>query len=635
MCGIAGAFSIDGREGPPLSRETLTRMTDVIEHRGPDDVGHVLQDGASLGARRLSIIDVAGGHQPFSNEDRRVWGAQNGELYCHDAVRGDLQRRGHTFTSRCDTEILPHLYEEYGAGLCEHLHGKYAIAVWDGRARRGVLARDRLGIKPLYYAEVHGRVIFGSELKCVIASGLISNTLDLEALAAYLVLGFVPGPRTPLRDVRKVMPGERLVIGNGKVHAERYWQHPLPAPDDRASDDEWVEQLRATLGDAVRRRLMSDVPLGAMLSGGLDSSVIVAMMAQELNAPVETFAIGFAGDTGSELGDARAVATALGADHHELELPMATGPAAVDRLVWQLDEPVRSLSAVGFEALSGLARTRVTVALSGQGADELFGGYRKHRVASLAATWQRAPRAIRGPLAAAMQRGPGAAGRLAMSLQADDPVSRLLASSGLVRPDLERELFDGALAEHADAARRAADRYAGPVAGASPLAALLHLDAQLGLVDDMILYFDRASMTHSLEVRVPFLDHEVVELAARMPDRMKVRGRDTKHVLRRMARGLVPDAVLDKPKQGFFKDSVGAWLAADGGAVVDHFLLAGDARYAELVEPSTIRRVVAEWRAGDGGHAQFLLGMVMLEGWLSSYLPRAFAAAGDGRLAAA
>ena len=628
MCGIAGAFALDGRTVAPLDDAAMQRMLSVIQHRGPDDSGLVQLPGASLGARRLSIIDVAGGHQPFPGSSDGVWGAQNGEIYNHDALRDELCGRGHAFRSRCDTEVLPHLYEEHGPALCERLHGKFAIGVWDGRHQRGVLARDRLGVKPLYFAEVGGLIVFASELKAVIASGLVSDTLDLEALAAYLTLGFVPGPMTPLRDVRKLMPGERLIVDAGVARLERYWRYPAPAPDPGPSTEEWDEQVLTTLDEAVRRRLMSDVPLGAMLSGGLDSSLIVALMARHSSRPVKTFAIGLAGaGSDSELDDARRVAEALGTEHHELELPMATGRDAVERLGWHLDEPVRSLSALGFLALSELAASEVTVALAGQGADELFGGYRKHRVMSLAASWRRIPGGLRRPVTALAQHGPGEIPRLATALQSPDAVTRLIASSGLLRPDLQGDLFGGALAEHADAARRAASRYAAPVSTATPLAAGLYLDGQLGLVDDMLHYFDRVSMAHSLEVRVPFLDHELVELSARMPDSLKVHRGETKRVLRSIARGVVPEFVLTKRKQGFFRDSVGPWLAADDGAIVDDTLLHGERCYAAIVEPRVVEQIVRDWRAGAGEHAQFLLAMVQLEVWLSSTMPRAFAIA--------
>jgi asparagine synthase (glutamine-hydrolysing) len=628
MCGIAGAFAIDGLSGPPLDRVVLERMTEIVRHRGPDDVGFAEGSGMSLGARRLSIIDVDGGHQPLCDETGYVWAAQNGEIYNQAELREELRADGHAFRSRCDTEVLPHLYQRDGDRLCERLHGIFAVAIWDAREQRGILARDQLGVKPLYYAVVDGLVVFGSELKSVIASGLVSDELDPEALAAYLMLGYVPGPMTPLKDVRKLMPGEQLVIGGGAVRSDRYWRYPAPDPDMRLTVDEWAERLRSELDDAVRMQLMSDVPFGAMLSGGLDSSLMVALMARHADRPVRTFAIGFDGvGEANELSDARRVSAELGTEHHEIELSLASPDDVVERLAWHMDEPVRDLSAVGFMALSDLAAQEVTVALSGQGADELFGGYRKHRVASLAATWDRLPAAARRPIAAALRRGPGEIRRLAAALQAPDPITRLLASSGLLRPDLREGLFSGALAEQADAADRAAARHLGRAAKATPLAALLHLDGQLALVDDMLHYFDRASMAHSLEVRVPFLDHRLVEFCARMPDRVKVRGLRTKHVLRVAAKGLVPDFVVEKPKLGFFNESTRSWLAAREGAVIDRVLLAPDARYAEILDRAMIEQHISDWRAGASDRSQFLLAMVMLEVWLSTYLPRAFAAA--------
>jgi asparagine synthase (glutamine-hydrolysing) len=597
-------------------------MTDVMDYRGPDDAGYVSGDGCSLGARRLSIIDVQGGHQPFTDERGRIWGAQNGEIYNHGALRDGLRARGHHLRSVCDTEVLPHLYEEQGAALAEQLRGMFAVAVWDRDAREGVLIRDRLGVKPLYYAIVGDVVVFGSELKCVLASGLIDPELDPEAIAAYLTLGYVPGPMTPLKQVRKLEPGERLVVRNGKATVERWWRYPAPEPDPTPrSAQEWSEIVLEKLDESVRMRLMSDVPLGAMLSGGLDSSLIVSLMAQHMQEPVDTFAVGFAGED-SELPDARRVADACGAVHHELEVDLDSDPAELARLIWHLDEPLADLSSLGFLALCRLASEHVTVALSGQGADELFGGYRKHRVASLAQRWGGLPGPARAAGAAVMRRGPGRAGRLVDALQAPDPVGRLLASSGLVHADLAPELFSGALAELSGSAEKVLRGRMADAPGAAPLDAAMYLDARLGLVDDMLTYFDRASMACSLEVRVPFLDHELVELCARIPAEHKVRRLQGKHVLRLAARGRVPDFVLDKRKRGFFNEAVGSWVGASGG-LVDRLLLAPDPAYAAVVDPAAVRRAVAEWRAGQTGHANLLLALLMLELWLTEYLPRA------------
>src|SRR4051812_26498792 len=583
MCGIAGAFRLDGAGLPALPEDVLRTMTELIDYRGPDDAGYVSGDGCSLGARRLSIIDVAGGHQPFGDESGRIWAAQNGEIYNHDQLRDELRARGHVLRSRCDTEVLPHLYEDHGPALAERLRGMFAVAVWDTDARRGVLIRDRLGIKPLYYAIAGDRVVFGSELKCVLASGLVSGELDPEAISAYLMLGYVPGAMTPLRGVRKLLPGERLVVEDGRVKLERWWEYPVPEPEEGRTTAEWAEIVLDKLDESVRMRLMSDVPLGAMLSGGLDSSLIVALMARHMTEPLETFAVGFAGES-SELPDARLVADALGASHHELEVSLGTEHDDLARLIWPLDEPLADLSSLGFLALCELASQHVTVALSGQGADELFGGYRKHRVASLAQRWNRLPGVVRGGAAAAIARGPGRGARMAEALQASDPVARVLATSGFVRPDLRGALSGGALADYAGPAEAVLrDRLSG-APGAAPLEAALYMDARLGLVDDMLTYFDRASMACSLEVRVPFLDHELVELAATIPTGHKVRRLQGKHVLRLAAKGRVPDFVLSKRKRGFFNEAVASWMGAEDGALVNRLLLADDPAYAAVVD---------------------------------------------------
>jgi asparagine synthase (glutamine-hydrolysing) len=635
MCGICGVVQIEGAPRAVVPQHVLERMTNVIRHRGPDDSGFHVAPGIALGVRRLSIVDVAGGHQPVSSEDGAVWAIQNGELYNHEAVRGELEGAGHRFQSRCDTDVLPHLYEHVGDALPERLRGKFAVAVWDDRRRRALLARDRLGVKPLYYAVADDLLVFASELKSLLASQLVPTALDHEAIDAYLTFGFFPGPRTPLAAVSKLEPGHRLVVDGG-VRVGRYWDYPIPAPDESLGLDEAAALLESELEDAVRSRLMSDVPLGAMLSGGLDSSVVVALMARNMAEPVKTFSVGFeeAGDD-NELADARLVADALGTDHHELRISMADSAVPVEELVWALDEPVADLSALGFMALSELAARHVTVALAGQGADELFGGYSRHRRAAAIATARTLPR----PLVAAGGRALGVAGgryaRLGRALTAPEAASRQLA--------LRTPYFDDRLREELvrDPLRRTSETALGIVAeharglNGGPLEASLYLDARLGLVDDMLHYFDRVSMAHSLEVRVPFLDHRVVELAARIPPRMKVRRGTGKVLLRHVARGLVPDSVLDKPKVGFMNSGVGGWLRAQLEGDVSRHVLGDRPAVGEWLDPAGLRRLasgVAEGRAGASADA--LLAVLMLEVWLTTFLPRATQLAEGGSAAA-
>jgi asparagine synthase (glutamine-hydrolysing) len=599
-------------------------MTDAMTHRGPNDRGTYSAAGIALGVRRLSIVDVEGGHQPFANEDGSIWAVQNGELYNHDDVRSRLSSRGHGFRTRCDTEVIPHLYEDAGTAFPEQLRGKFGLALWDGRERRAVVARDRLGVKPIYYAEVGDLLVFASELKSLLASGLVGTELDYDAIDAFLTLGFVPGPMTPLAAVRKLMPGHRLIVDPAGVRIEAYWQYPEPAPSEMSLETA-AEGLLAGLGESVRLRLMSDVPLGAMLSGGIDSSVIVGLMARHMSDPVKTFSVGFAeAGEGNELADARLVAQHFGTDHHELELSFAEQTVDLSELVWFMDEPLADLSSLGFLALSELAAREVTVALSGQGADELLGGYRKHRAAAIAGTWSRLPRPIHAGANRLLRRAPARFGRASRTLLAADPAERLLAASGRLDADLRRTLVRGPLAERdGHGALRVMRERLGAVNG-DPLPAALYLDAQLGLVDDMLHYFDRASMAHSLEVRVPFLDHELVEFCATIPDRHKIRRLDTKHVLKHAVRGLIPDRIIDKPKIGFFHKAVDEWFRAQTRGAISDYLLGPSPRYAELLDRRGVERLVKAHASGaETGNGHALLSVLMLEVWLSSYLPRA------------
>jgi len=626
VCGICGVVQV----GPGEPREVVTldvldRMTDAMTHRGPNDRGTFAAPGVAFGVRRLSIVDVEGGHQPVSDDSGLVWGIQNGELYNHAQLRRELEAAGAVFTTRCDTEVIPHLYRSRGELFPRALRGMFAAAVWDERERRAVIARDRLGIKPLYYAQAGDLLVFASELKSLLTAGLVQPQLDLAAIDAYLTFGFVPGPRTPLAGVSKLLPGHVLVADEHGVRTERYWEYPHPAveADGSVSAGEWRERLLGGLDEAVRIRLMSDVPLGAMLSGGIDSSLIVAMMARHMSEPVKTFSVGFreSGD-GNELADARRLAELFGADHHELELSFVDDTVDLETLVWFMDEPVADLSALGFLALSELATQHVTVALSGQGADELLGGYRKHRAAALFDRFG----LVRAPLVAAgsaLGRWSPTVARSAAAFAAVTPADRLLAMSGRVgATDRERLVASGHSDLDGSAARRAVEALAAGLA-ADALGETLYLDAQLALVDDMLHYFDRTSMAHSLEFRVPFLDHHLVELCATIPSSLKVRGLTTKYLLKEAARELLPDSIIDKPKIGFFRGAVGAWFEAQAGRAIEDYLLAPDPAYAEFLDPAEVARLVAlhrETRDADLGH--LLLALLMLEVWLKTFLPR-------------
>ena len=638
MCGISGIVQLSGTPRLVVDEAGLTRMTDVLRHRGPDDRGSHIEPGAAIGVRRLSIIDVAGGHQPFANENATVWAALNGELYNHETIRDELRTDGHMLRSRCDTEVLPHLWERDGTDAPRRLNGDFAFVVWDSERRTALIARDRLGVKPLYYAVSGDLLVFASEIKAVLASGIVDTILDYEAIDAYLTLGFFPEPATPLIAVRKIPAGHLLLVHEG-YRIDPYWEFPRPAPDPTVTMGAAVEQVAATLDVAVRDRLMSDVELGAMLSGGLDSTLIVAMMGRATNRPVKTFSVGFV-ESGAEneLGVARRVASALGADHRELELSMTTGTASLEDLVWTIDEPVADLSAIGFEALSRLASGEVTVALAGQGADELFGGYTRHVRAALVGRARRLPSPLVHAGARLLEQGGGRWARFGAALSAPDASSRYLSLRAPYFDDAARALLiRRPLSQDSMAAGRAIARKGAAIGdGDDPLAGALYLDCRLGLVDDMLHYFDRASMAHSLEIRVPFLDHRLVELAARIPAALKVHGRTTKAVLREVARGIVPDEVLTRPKVGFFNSAVEQWIGTQLRGRAREVLLDPNAACRAFVDPRGLEATIDSYSdpasrqlSGEGLYALF-----MLELWLVSFLPRALEPATVGAGAA-
>ena len=623
MCGICGAIRLRGEGAPPVDTPTLRAMTAAIVHRGPDDAGYYSDGGAAIGVRRLSIVDVERGHQPMANAGGTVVVAQNGELYNHDDLRRELEEAGHTFRTTCDTEVLPHLYAEHGDNAAGPLNGMFAFVVWDSERRRTVIARDRLGIKPLYYAEVGDVLLFGSELKAVLASGLVSTEIDVGAVELLLSLGFVPAPRTLLKQVKKLRSGHRIVVAPPAVRVEPYWRYPDSDPIDDRSDVEWQEELLELLRDSVRRQLMSDVPLGAMLSGGLDSSLIVALMAEQMSQPVKTFSVAFAGTPDSELSVARATSEMLGTEHHELELSL-DDTVDLEALIWALDEPLADLSSVGFSALAALTAQHVTVALSGQGADELLAGYERYRHIALIDRVGSTPMSLRRAAALVGRSGPSRLRRAAAMAAAADPIAAGLSlRSEWVESARVRSAQD-ALRDVPDVLQQAIDERLNGSPSRGVERALV-LDAQLSLADDMLHYFDRTSMAHSLEVRVPYLDHRVVELCSRMPTRLKLSRNETKHILRSVARGRVPDNVIDRPKVGFFSGSVDRWFKRQIGGLVGDVLLDPGARYTEFVSREEVEHLMQS--TGSYRKSKLLLSILMLELWLSTYLPHARQAA--------
>ena len=629
MCGIAGLFHYSNGGGPvsrDVFQDLVARMVAPLRHRGPDDQGVYLAGPIALGHARLSIIDVAGGHQPIFNEDRSVAVVCNGEIYNHRELRQGLEERGHRFATRSDSEVIVHLWEELGAGCVEKLAGMFALAVADFRQLKLLLARDRIGKKPLYLADGGGRLGFASELKSLLAGGLIQREIDPEALDLYLAYGYVPAPWTIFRGAAKLPAGHLALVDERGVRIESYWDVPIDVMPDAgpAGDERLALELERMLGVAVRDRLESDVPLGAFLSGGLDSGTIVSLMGDAMSEPVRTHTVGFSDRATDEREDAAVIARALGTDHIATEVrPDLAG--VLPRIAWHLDEPFADPSAVPTWYVSRETRRRVTVALSGDGGDELFAGYgekyRMHLAEERLRRFLPAPlrHGLLPPLGRLWPRSPRLPralrlGGLFRNLGVEAPRSYDF-DRRLIPPHLEERLFGASLKER----RRAFDPFVAierhlARAPREPLARALYLDLKTWLADDGLVKVDRMSMAHALEVRCPLLDHRIVELAARLPARLKLAGGVTKVLLRRVAARRLPAEILQRPKRGF-APPVSRWLREDLRDFSRDLLLGPDAFGGGLFERREVERLLDDHSARRLEAGWALWTLLMLEVW--------------------
>ena len=624
MCGICGLAALDG---DPVDTAPLAAMSAALVHRGPDDDASVTDGPVALAARRLAIIDLDGGRQPLASEDGRVHAALNGEILNHRALRRDLERGGHRFATRCDTEVLVHLYEERGERMLDALRGMFALAVWDARERRLLLARDRFGIKPLYWRAADGVLSFASELKALRAMPGFCEELDPDAVEAYFAFNSIPSPLTIFRGVRKLEPGTLLSWRPGREAELRRWCRPAPAQahEVRSEDErELAAELAERLRDSVRAHLVSDVPVGVWLSGGVDSGLLAALAAQECGERLRTFSIGFHERSFDELDRARMVAARLGADHHEAIL----GPESAEllpRIAAAFDEPYADSSALPADAVSRLTARHVKVALSGEGGDELFGGYQTYAADLLAPRLAGLARFAR-PL---VERVPSSSRRVSLDYRA----RRFVRAAGLaplerhhgwkeilapgVRAQLLAPIHDGRPPQDpVDLLRR---RYA-ETAGAEPLARLQDVDLAPYLADDLLTKTDRMSMSHSLEVRVPFLDPHVAELALALPTSAKVRFLAKKRLLRAVASTLLPREVARGAKRGF-SIPMAAWLRGPLLPMARDLLAPDAITRGGVLDPAPIARLLDEHVARHDDHSRALWGLLCFVLWQQADAP--------------
>jgi asparagine synthase (glutamine-hydrolysing) len=623
MCGIHGLIHFDGA---PVEPRWLTAMGDVTAHRGPDDEGQHIDRECGIAMRRLSIIDLAGGHQPISTADGRLTIVCNGEIYNYRELRAELQAAGHSFKTQSDSEVLLHGYAAWGDEVVPRLNGMFDFALWDARARRLLIGRDRLGVKPLYVMQDAKRLAFATEAKALLQLPGVRTELNRDALADYLHLGYVPAPHSIFKGIRKLPPATLLAVQGGQVREWRWWQ--LPATVDRTtSEAEWVERIRDGIQRSVRMQMVSDVPIGAFLSGGVDSSAVVAAMAGASSQPIRTYAIGFEGGSAeqlyNELPYARRVAELFKTEHHEIVVkPDVVG--LLPKLVWHMDEPIADSAFITTYLVSEFARRDVKVILSGVGGDELFGGYRRYLGGHYAARFNALPGWARRVASATAQALPSDrhhkwlnVARLAKGFVASaemDGDARYRSYLQVVSRDtLARMLLANVPRYNAlDAAFAAAGTD-------DDLNRMFAVDAQTQLPDDLLLLTDKMSMAVSLECRVPLLDHELVEMAAAIPGELKVKGGRLKHLMKAALTPTLPDDILHRAKRGF-GTPMGAWLKKELLAVVRELLSPAVVRRRGLFDAAAVSTLVADHEANRSDGTDALLALLNLEVWSRVYL---------------
>ena len=621
MCGIAGF--IDEHTSKDDRLATLDQMCRVLVHRGPDDQGLKIIGATALGMRRLSIIDVVDGHQPMSGEDGTVTVVFNGEIYNFRELRKDLEARGHLFQTNSDTEAIVHGYEEFGPAFVNQLRGMFALAIWDEKTRTLFIARDRVGKKPLYYTTTpSGSFIFASELKALLVHPHVERHLDIEALDAYLTLGYVPDPLSIFRNIRKLPAGHSLKFSDGRLTIDQYWDFNFNAQASGKEEDYLVE-LRELLDESVRMRLVADVPLGAFLSGGVDSSAVVALMARNMGQPVKTFSIGFNEDSYSELKYARLTAKQYRTDHSEFIVTPEICQI-VDELVWHFDEPFADSSAIPTYMVSKLARQHVKVVLSGDGGDELFAGYRRYLIEQGRQAFGSVPKVIRkGLMEPLSSRLPhGTRGRNFLHNISLNPIDRYLDSVSVFTRQNRKLLYTSDFAREVSDSDFAAVRfneYAGNVKTADDLNRLLYLDCKTYLPGDILTKVDRMSMAVSLEARAPLLDHRLVDFVTRIPVSLKLAGTQTKQIFKRAVSDLIPGEVLNRGKQGF-GIPIPKWINQELRGRIRETLTDSLTRQRGYFENTYISTLLEEHERGRRDHSKALWALLMLELWHRTFL---------------
>jgi asparagine synthase (glutamine-hydrolysing) len=622
MCGISGIYRLDGS---PADIGHLQRMTDALAHRGPDGSGRYVQRSVGLGHRRLSIIDLDGGAQPLSNEDDSVHVVFNGEIYNFVELRAELEQAGHRFKTRSDTEVIVHGYEQWGLRCVDHFNGIFAFALWDEQARRLFLARDHLGVKPLYYTVARGQLLFGSEIKALLAHPDCPRAVDAASLGQLFTFRYVPSPRTLFSGIRKLPPGHGMTAGDGGIEIRRHWQR-IPSHRADASEAQLADEYSELVASAVKLQLRSDVPVGLFLSSGVDSAALLALMRRQSGAPIHTFTIGFeGGERTNETDDARALARDFGADHTEMMVSPRDYEQYFDRYMWDVEEPVGNESAAAFYFVSMIASRRVKVVLTGQGADEPWGGYHRHLGVKLSEYYRRLPRPLTDGLRGAVLALPRneRLKRGVLALDEPDLLARFAKIYSFFTPEMRAQLFNPAA--HADAGghgletREALASLQREVQQLDPLSQMLYIDTRAGLPDDLLMVNDKMSMANSIESRVPYLDVRLVEFVESLPAHYKLRFMRGKYLHKKALERWLPASVVHRRKKGF-DNPVQHWLRDRLRSRVEALLFGGDACVRRYFDIDCIRRIVQLHQQGRENYMRHIYLLISFEMWHRQFI---------------
>lgn len=629
MCGIAGQYNFLRHE--PVTRETIVRMANSIAHRGPDDEGYLVSGAVGLGFRRLSIIDLSGGHQPMADEAETVWVVFNGEIYNFKELRSELEERGHRFRTNSDTEVIIHGYKEWGSDVLNHLNGMFGLAIWDVPNERLIVARDAMGIKLIYYRLEDGRLSFGSEVRAILAADHKAPEVDPHAVSLFLRYRYTPSPYTIFKGIRKLAPGSMLVVEKGRCEEKR-WYNFAPTPfDQRKSDEDAIEELLVLYRAAVKRHLLADVPVGILLSGGLDSGLLLALMREHgRDWPCYTVGYGesFADD---ELRDAAESAQLLGGRHIPVQLDRAEFERALPKIVASLEEPITSSSVVPMYFVSERARQDVKVVLIGQGPDELFGGYKRHLGVHYGSAWRALPSSLRGLTSGLVKSLPRneMLKRAVQSLGIEDPLERFENVFSLMPGDEIDSLFEQDLRQtrNGHGSRKHWQAIMAQAQQTDELGAFQLLEVRSSLPDELLMFADKMSMAHSLEARVPYLDRTVVEYAQRLGAEHKVRNGKGKWLHREVCRRFLPPPILQRKKKGFAVNVVDGWFNSSVKSQLADTLRDDHSRIFSILKPKPVRQLLAEHESGRHDRYKLLFSLVMLEQWLRTMQPSRPAAA--------